>query len=384
MPKTIYFAEGIEPKLILKPINKSELKNSIAYLYLSFIENNNTFLNESLKSIDTSLITDFSNIFKEVFKNIAETLRRKSLGKPIFQYEKIENDFFNGIGYWNTQKANNFSNMFANLVNFNQPINFKLDNASDISFMLYKCENFNQPINFNFNSEYKLNANYFLACAKKFNQNIILSHSGLHNCSIDIESIFFNNINFNKVFALKGFQAIDNAMNAFAKCSKLKKLVLQAPFTGNAQKLLNNCISLEELEIKIKTPLLRAFMENTTNFKKEITIKNSSDCPLDIREAFKNSNLSGITIICENNNIPKVSNNTFKGVADYFTIKYQTPKKTELLIQETLEKARMENFIENTNKKISELLEIIKIKDKKIKDLENEIKKIRDKNNAKK
>lgn len=90
--KIVYFAEGVEPKLILKPTNKSELKNSIAYLYLSFIQNNNTFLNESLKSIDTSLIVDFSNIFKEVFENIAETLRRKSLGIPTLQYEKIENE----------------------------------------------------------------------------------------------------------------------------------------------------------------------------------------------------------------------------------------------------------------------------------------------------
>lgn len=372
----IYFAEGIEPKLILKPTNKSDLKNSIAYLYLSFKQNDNTFLNENLNNIDTSLITDFSNIFKETFENTAETLRRKSLNKPIFQYEKIENDFFSGIGQWDTKNANNLSCMFANLINFNQPIDFNLNNAKDISFMFYKCENFNQPINFNFNIDYKLNAKYFLSCAKSFNQNVIFSNK-LYSCYIDIESIFFSNSKFNQNFTLKGFQAIDNAMNAFAKCSNLTQLTLQSPFIGNAENLFNGCTSLNDLEIEIQTPLLKAFLENTVSFQNDITIKNSSIYPLDLRGAFKNSKISSLTIICESNiTNPKICNRTFKGVVDSFNINYKTPKKMQMLIQKALEKAKIENKLDSMSKKIDNLLQIIETKDKQIKVLENEIKRL--------
>ncbi|WP_155267300.1 BspA family leucine-rich repeat surface protein [Mycoplasma capricolum] len=58
-----------------------------------------------------------------------------------------ENEFIDGIQYWDTSNVTNMSRMFYEAQNFNQPIgNWDSSNATNMEYMFYEAKNFNQPI----------------------------------------------------------------------------------------------------------------------------------------------------------------------------------------------------------------------------------------------
>ena len=78
-----------------------------------------------LGDIDTSLITDMSNLF----------------------YESSRKDF-EGIECWNVSNVENMSYMFCDAVNFNSNINnWNVSNVEDMFRMFDNCKKFNQPLN---------------------------------------------------------------------------------------------------------------------------------------------------------------------------------------------------------------------------------------------
>ncbi|XWT46456.1 BspA family leucine-rich repeat surface protein [Mycoplasma capricolum subsp. capricolum] len=58
-----------------------------------------------------------------------------------------ENEFIDGIQYWDTSNVANMSRMFWEATNFNQLIgNWNTSNATNMEYMFYGAKNFNQNI----------------------------------------------------------------------------------------------------------------------------------------------------------------------------------------------------------------------------------------------
>ena len=97
---------------MLQPKTKGELK--------ALVENPKVNLGE----IDTSLITDMSELF-------------------------IDSDRkdFSGIETWDVSNVLDMREMFKNVETFNQDISsWNVSNVADMSFMFYRAYNFNQPL----------------------------------------------------------------------------------------------------------------------------------------------------------------------------------------------------------------------------------------------
>ena len=111
------------------------------------VEDENVFLGD----IDTSAITDMSNLF-------------------YVGYDKTERKNFNGISSWNVSNVTNMRGMFYGCENFNQPLNsWDVSNVTDMSDMFYGCENFNQPLN-SWNVSNVTNMGGMFENCKNFNQ----------------------------------------------------------------------------------------------------------------------------------------------------------------------------------------------------------------------
>lgn len=121
--------------MMYKPENKTELQTLV----------NDENIN--LGNIDTSLISDMSELFKNS--------KRKD---------------FNGIETWNVSNVKDMSFMFANCIYFNQPL-YKWDtsNAENMSNMFNKASSFNQNIN-SWNVSNVKNMNSLFRNARSFNQ----------------------------------------------------------------------------------------------------------------------------------------------------------------------------------------------------------------------
>jgi len=100
--------------LVVRPTTKDELRSLIEKeLYYQGID-------ADLNFIDTSLITDMSNLFNSLdIRNI-----------------KIDS--------WNVSNVTDMSSMFSNCYKFNCDLSsWDVSNATDTSQMFYMCENFN-------------------------------------------------------------------------------------------------------------------------------------------------------------------------------------------------------------------------------------------------
>lgn len=118
-----------------KPKTREELK--------SLVDN----LSINLSDIDTSAITDMSDLF----------------------FDSWRKDF-SGIESWNVSNVANMSGMFKYCKKFNQPLSdWNVSSVTDMSGMFYNCENFNQILN-DWNVSSVTNMSYMFYNCKKFNQ----------------------------------------------------------------------------------------------------------------------------------------------------------------------------------------------------------------------
>lgn len=110
--KNIIYIDNSAQKLY-KPNNKEEL--------IDLIEDEDI----NLSDIDTSLITDMSEIFA--------------------YSDRID---FSGINNWNTSNVTDMSYMFYKCENFNEELSFDTSNVVNMRYMFSGCINFNKEINF--------------------------------------------------------------------------------------------------------------------------------------------------------------------------------------------------------------------------------------------
>ncbi|MEI0566328.1 BspA family leucine-rich repeat surface protein, partial [Brachyspira pulli] len=140
-----------------KPKNKTELKE--------LVEDNNIYLGD----IDTSLITDMSNLF----------------------HESLRKDF-EGIEKWDTSNVTDMLGMFSKANKFNQPLNnWNTSKVINMEVMFYYASSFNQNINSWNVSEVKYMNDMFFA-AESFNQSI---ENWDINKYCDIKDIFSSSYN---------------------------------------------------------------------------------------------------------------------------------------------------------------------------------------------
>ena len=124
------------------PVTKEELKK--------LVSNGNTLL----RNIDTSKITDMSELFAES--------NRKS---------------FSGIENWDVSKVTNMRALFAFCSSFNQDLsNWDVSEVEDLSCMFNGCKKFNQDLNSWKFQNLKYFENMFLESAQTLN-NVVHSFS---------------------------------------------------------------------------------------------------------------------------------------------------------------------------------------------------------------
>lgn len=112
----------------------------------------------NLGEIDTSKITDMSELFKD-------SHRKSFSGIENWDTSNVRNmscmfagckNFNQDLSAWDVSKVNNMSNMFNGCSNFNQPLNaWDVSNVTDMSSMFVGCESFKENLN-----SWKLPRNY--------------------------------------------------------------------------------------------------------------------------------------------------------------------------------------------------------------------------------
>ncbi|CBW54348.1 Hypothetical protein, DUF285 family [Mycoplasma mycoides subsp. capri LC str. 95010] len=123
------------------------LPKEITSLFGAFCYNQNQFI-DGIQYWDTKNITDMYYMFQNSKK------------------------FNQDISYWNTSNVKNMEWMFDKAKNFNQDIsNWDVSNVTNMEGMFYYAENFNQPIG-NWNTSKVTNMDLMFKGARWFNQDL--------------------------------------------------------------------------------------------------------------------------------------------------------------------------------------------------------------------
>ncbi|MCK8461946.1 BspA family leucine-rich repeat surface protein [Mycoplasma capricolum subsp. capricolum] len=181
-----------------KPTTKkvpSVLPKEITSLAQAFKGNENEFI-DGIQYWDTSKVTNMAGMFSNAY----------TFNQPIGKWDtsKVKNmsgmfcfaeSFNQDISMWNTSNIENMSHMFYYAKNFNQPIgNWNTSNVINMSRMFYEAKNFNQPIG-NWNTSNVKYMDFMFRGAEKFNQPI--GNWDTSNVT-NMHDMFFGAYNFNQ------------------------------------------------------------------------------------------------------------------------------------------------------------------------------------------
>uniref|UniRef100_UPI003F4B4834 BspA family leucine-rich repeat surface protein n=1 Tax=Brachyspira catarrhinii TaxID=2528966 RepID=UPI003F4B4834 len=120
-----------------KPQTKEELKK--------LVEDESIYLGD----IDTSLITDMSNLFHESLRKDFKGIEKWDTSNVKDMHNMFTDAvYFNhNIEKWNVSKVENMGAMFLRCLDFNQPLNdWNVSNVKDIGAMFAGAESFNMPL----------------------------------------------------------------------------------------------------------------------------------------------------------------------------------------------------------------------------------------------
>lgn len=195
-----------------------------------------------LWNIDTSLITDFRNIFQNPLRTKKEFdgIETWNVSNGVyfdFMFANCEN-FNNSIASWDMSNAVSVVGMFENCIDFNQ--SFVEWNTSKVVFFdrfLRNCISFNKPID-SLDTSSAVSLNYFLAGCKKFNTpitNLNLEKAESMMYFLEGATLFDQPLDS---FVLSSIKRIDGF---FKGCSKFNQ-----PLVSWA-KYLEDIISLDEV-----------------------------------------------------------------------------------------------------------------------------------------
>ncbi|MEI0602609.1 BspA family leucine-rich repeat surface protein [Brachyspira alvinipulli] len=121
-----------------KPQTKEELKK--------LVEDESIYLGD----IDTSLITDMSNLFHESLRKDFKGIEKWDTSNVKDMHNMFTDAvYFNhNIEKWNVYKVENMGAMFLRCLDFNQPLNdWNVSNVKDMGAMFAGAESFNMPLN---------------------------------------------------------------------------------------------------------------------------------------------------------------------------------------------------------------------------------------------
>ena len=224
-----------------KPKNTKELK------ILTDDENIN------LNDIDTSLITNMTDLFKNSNRKNYDGIENWDTSNVEYMHGMFSyNAFFNNdISKWNVSKVKIMSEMFHLAFIFNQPLNdWNVCNVENMNMMFTGTREFNQPLN-NWNVSKVKKMNGMFENAYKFNQNI----NDWNVSNVEEMNNMFNGANeFNQSLINWNVSKVESMNKMFANTSKfnqdldswnIKKLYSMNLMFENSFMEKNNKISLK-------------------------------------------------------------------------------------------------------------------------------------------
>ncbi|OEJ15224.1 hypothetical protein BFL38_13010 [Brachyspira hampsonii] len=168
-----------------KPATKEELKKLV---FTDGIK---------LSDVDTSLITDMSELF-----------------------QKSERKDFEGIEDWDTSNVENMSWMFRECLSFNQPLDkWDTSNVTNMSGMFSLAKTFNQNIN-NWNVSKVEDMSYMFNACDSFNQP--LNDWDVSNVKT-MEAMFHSAISFNQPLDKWNTSKVENMHDMFCRCKQFNQ-----------------------------------------------------------------------------------------------------------------------------------------------------------------
>ena len=170
-----------------KPQTKEELKK--------LVEDESIYLGD----IDTSLITDMSNLFHESLRKDFKGIEKWDTSNVKDMHNMFTDAvYFNhNIEKWNVSKVENMNGMFSQAKNFNQPLDkWDTSNVKTMQLMFNGCINFNQDLN-SWNTSNVENMHGMFYDTKNFNQP-------LNNWKVN------KVIDMSEMFSKSGFQYYDS------------------------------------------------------------------------------------------------------------------------------------------------------------------------------
>ncbi|TEY03869.1 BspA family leucine-rich repeat surface protein [Campylobacter sp. US12a] len=139
--------QNILEKLLKELLNEKKYQPENKNELLKLVNN----LNIHLGDIDTSKITDMSELFKNSTRTDFSGIEKWDVSSVVNMRGMFSGcKFFNeDIETWDVSHVVDMAFMFSGCENFNQPLDkWEVSNSRNMAFMFSGCENFNQELNF--------------------------------------------------------------------------------------------------------------------------------------------------------------------------------------------------------------------------------------------
>ena len=302
--------------------------------------------NISLNDIDTHLITDMSNLFKNSVRKNYDGIENWDTSNVEYMHGMFSyNIFFNNdISKWNVSKVRIMSQMFHLALIFNKPLNdWNVKNVENMNMMFNSAKEFNQPLNnWNVSKVKKMNGMFANTC--KFNQNIndwnisnVEEMDNMFNGAIEFNQPL-NNWDVSKVESMHKIFANTSSFNQDLDCWNIKKL-------HSMNLMFENSFMEKNDKISLRFKIYSYCLTNNENEKSNLSeyIKNIDI--LKVYNAIHKSNNKQVILFC------KELENNYADKLKYVVNNFSTIEKAEIYIENNYNKKdeKKVKFIDDLN-----------------------------------